>query len=1025
MEKNATFSTVNGDLTAAIEKESKKFQETYLWLEKSMSPAFFNEVGQDNALLITRSLMGFHLQGYFSTIHLKDSTIVMCLDSDDADLKILKDYSMHGIKNYETFVSNAPLPIPGVKEPLRIATLYFTDAIDTRTTPYPVESKENLKNIVKERIPLLDEQEFNKLVGDTNNRFLKSVLSESLVEAVEVYARAKTRDSCQYEVTYNREWQEKGTSSLQVVLAWKNVPKFNFLYRLARIIYRHDLTIKRVNATYIDPSTSHSILIMVLEIHGQSNQAAWDAADVDDFLRELVTSKYFASFDLIDEKLVGKHVVSGNMGNLLRAMINFIHQALVHLDVNLYTLENIEEALCRHPELTSNICAAFQAKFDPKGPNIEEYQRIRENFLADLSKLDTGQTEYDVRRKNVLTQAMNLVHYTLKTNFFRKNFTALSFRLNPSYINELPFEGIKKFPLIPYGIFFIKGMHFFGFHIRFKDLSRGGLRTVYPELLESEAVERNNVFTECYNLAYTQHMKNKDIPEGGAKGIIFLKPFERIEAETGILEKELQILRADSQDIKNTINSFKSDQKSEHLYQAQRAFIENLLTIVNCDPDGKILATDVVDYLNRPEYLYLGPDENMHDSMIKWIANYSARIKYKPGSSFMSGKPQVGINHKEYGVTSLGINVYMEEILKFLGIDPNKDIFTVKMSGGPDGDVAGNQIHNLYRFYPKTAKLLALTDVTGTINDPSGLDLEALDNLFKNNQGIRYYPPEKLNPGGFLLDRSTRRSPSAFVQQTLCWRNVEGTLVEDWISGSDMNAIFRNNVHQTVTDVFIPSGGRPRTLNEENFEEFLDETGKPTAKAIVEGANLYLTAGARKEFEKRGVLIVKDSSANKGGVICSSYEVLSGLTLGDDLFYKNKETLVQEILIRIKQCALNEAQLLLRTHKQTGQSLPDLSAKISDHINQFTYNLLDHLDKIKLSDDINDPSIKCFLNYCLPTLSSQYTELLMKEIPEHHKKAIIARHIAANLVYRKGLSWFPSVVDIFPVLIAQFEHVND
>src|SRR5690606_25573270 len=103
---------------------------------------------------------------------------------------------------------------------------------------------------------------------------------------------------------------------------------------------------------------------------------------------------------------------------------------------------------------------------------------------------------------------------------------------------------------------------------------------------------------------------------------------------------------------------------------------------------------------------------------------------YKPGRSFMSSKPGAGINHKEFGVTSFGVNVYLHETLRFLGIEPEKDSFTIKISGGPDGDVAGNEILNLYKCYPKTAKLLALTDVSGTIYDPEGLDLEEMSELF-------------------------------------------------------------------------------------------------------------------------------------------------------------------------------------------------------------------------------------------------------------------------------------------------------
>jgi glutamate dehydrogenase len=75
-----------------------------------------------------------------------------------------------------------------------------------------------------------------------------------------------------------------------------------------------------------------------------------------------------------------------------------------------------------------------------------------------------------------------------------------------------------------------------------------------------------------------------------------------------------------------------------------------------------------------------------------------------------------------------------------------------------------------------------------------------------------------------------------------------------------MNHLYRNNVHQVKTNIFVPGGGKPRTLNETNYLSFLNETGKPTSKGIFEGANLYLTSGARKALEKLGVLIFKDSS---------------------------------------------------------------------------------------------------------------------------------------------------------------------
>lgn len=1013
----------NEELKLALQRESEKFRNSYSWLEEAMPQAFFKEISLENLLLITHSLMGFPLQDYYSTIHLKGAAIVLCLDVADADLRILQQYAMYGIKNYQTFISKTPPPFPGITSLLRVAHIIFTDAEETEDKEIAPQTLENLHRLVLGKNPEASEHEVERLIRDLSGRFLNSLNEETLSSTLEMYFRAKTRDSCQYEVRYHQNWQETGSGSMQIVLAWKNIPKYNFLYRLARTIYRHKLVIKRADATYVNPYGRESILLMTLELHGANGQAVEDVADILEFLREFATVKYFASFDRFDEELVSKGYVTGNAANILRAMAYFIHQALVHIDPNLYTFENIVEGLCRHPEITAMLTEMFKWKFHPELHNDERYEGLKEQFINTVERLDTGQEENDLRRKTILRMGLMMVEYTLKTNAYRLNFTGLSFRLDPKYLDEIPFDRSKKFPELPFAIFFIKGMHYFGYHIRFRDLARGGLRTVFPEQKERMIYERNTIFTECYNLAYTQHLKNKDIPEGGAKGLIFLKPFERLGSEADIYKRELDRKNTPTEEATQKIAQFKQEQNLEYLYQAQRSYVECLTTIVNCEPDGALKARRIVDYWQKPEYLYLGPDENMHDSMILWIAEYSKRHGYKPGTSFITSKPTAGINHKEYGVTSLGVNVYMSEFLKYIGIDPKKEPFTIKIAGGPDGDVAGNQIHNLYKFYPHQAKLLALIDISGAAFDPEGLDLKELSHLFELGRPIAFFDRTKLHPGSYLIDKTKRRETSPIAQQMLLTKNNEGSLAEEWLSGSEVNHLLRETINKTQTDVFIPAGGRPRTLNESNWKEFLDESGRPTSKIIIEGANLYLTPHARKELEKLGCLIVKDSSANKTGVICSSFEVLCGLTLGDAKFVENKEILVKEILERLSHLALSEAQLLIREHKENSTPLTEISAKVSERINQFTYQLLDHLESISLGKNPKDPLVHCFLDYCPKTLQDHFLDALLSEIPDQHKKAIIACHIGARLVYKKGLHWFPSIVDILPIVLEELRTI--
>jgi len=984
-----------------------------------MPPRFFEEVDQESIILIVHSLMGLDLSDYLSHIHLKDRAFVLCLDSPDADLTVLKDYHMYSIKSYRAFLSNQPPPFKGAKAPLRITHILFRDAVEeTHEELFSAERKKEIYNEVKERNPQVTPSDVNYLLSQLSPTFVRGLTKDRLVLALDMFFRAKSRDNCQYEVRYNEDWQEKkDTPSMQIVFAWRNVPKFNFLYHMAKVIHRHGLRMKYISATHTDPYSQQNIILMSLGLHGSKGGAAWEEADVSDFLKELVTLKYFEGMEWIESTFVDTGLLTGNQGNLVKTIVYFVHQILTHLDVNMYSLSHIEEGICRHPELITTLIQAFDWKFNPEKVDLEKYAQARTSYLHLVENLDTGNEMNDTRRKNVLKQALNFVDHILKTNYYRNNKTAFSFRLDPAYLDCVPFQRKEKFPELPYAIFFMKGLHFIGFHIRFRDLSRGGLRTVLPTKIDQVIVERNNVFAECYNLAYTQNKKNKDIPEGGAKGVIFLEPLEWIATEMKIYKKEMQEQEVDPESIKERLATYQKEQKIEYLHQTQRSYIESFLTLINCEPDGKLKAKHVVDYWNKPEYIYLGPDENMHNEMIEWIAHFSKMYDYKPGGAFISSKPGAGINHKEFGVTSLGVNVYMEEVLRYLGIDPLHDAFTIKMTGGPDGDVAGNEIYNLYRFYPKTAKLLATIDVSGTIFDPEGLDLSIMAELFKESKPLRFYPPKKLNEGGFLLDTFTKREQTAYVQQTLCYRKVKGKIVEEWLSGNEMNHLLRHNVHQVKADIFIPGGGRPRTLNENNIKEFFDETGKPTARAIIEGANLYLTPFARRNLEKAGVIIIKDSSANKGGVICSSFEVLTSLALSEEEFLKEKPTIVFEILHIIEARAREEAHLLLRTHKEKHFFLTDISEWISERINLYKDQLMAYLQNITLSNDPSDPLIRCLLNYCPPLLRTRYQQRILKEVPDVHKKAIIACHIASRLVYFRGLDWSPSLIDVLPLVV--------
>ena len=65
-------------------------------------------------------------------------------------------------------------------------------------------------------------------------------------------------------------------------------------------------------------------------------------------------------------------------------------------------------------------------------------------------------------------------------------------------------------------------------------------------------------------------------------------------------------------------------------------------------------------------------------------------------------------------------------------------------------------------------------------------------------------------------------------------------------------------------------------------------------------------------FKTCGLPVVKDSSANKCGVICSSLEIVSSMVCTADEFVSFKTDYVKQVIDRLRELARLEAALLFR-----------------------------------------------------------------------------------------------------------------
>lgn len=146
------------------------------------------------------------------------------------------------------------------------------------------------------------------------------------------------------------------------------------------------------------------------------------------------------------------------------------------------------------------------------------YQRIQKDKLLTEDELieRIRKTVCNPHELMVFESMLTFNRHILKTNFYQSNKVALSFRLDPSFLPA------SEYPQGPFGMFLVVGAEFRGFHVRFRDVARGGIRIIKSRNREAYSINLRTLFDENYALAATQQRKNKDIPEGGSKGTILM-----------------------------------------------------------------------------------------------------------------------------------------------------------------------------------------------------------------------------------------------------------------------------------------------------------------------------------------------------------------------------------------------------------------------------------------------------------------------------------------------------------------------
>ncbi|MBN2643418.1 MAG: NAD-glutamate dehydrogenase [Victivallales bacterium] len=959
-------------LNTLVSSHSRRLEHWYKLLHEIMPDYFFKTFGQQQLEELLPMLFNIECIRGIQRIERNNSvTLVYLKNAENDTLKINRMMDGYNIVGAVIYESEQKLVINGISSSLVIEYYHLADG--NHYLNEPVYSLRELQEEYKKRYGK-NTTSIKDIYRYINWKNVNDLSMERLLDRLDRVSRIQDKD-------YIKTGVEKLPDGELRLTVESPMPSSScFYFKLREILKLSGLDFKRIYFREITSNNditdfSHkSVNITTLYLKTVPGVSI-NSPKIQNVIKEIPLISWVEMNDVFHSELVRKHLWTLSDANLIRATAEFIHSQFSYIDRSAYTFEHITRLMAVYEPLLKLYCKLFHKRFCPDLSKSDRQEKsILKKLETEIEQINTGMHDKDITVKNIFNAAIQFVNSIIKTNFYCIDKSALAFRLVPDFIDHFA----KKHPQYnnalpidrPHGVFFFYRSDTISFQVRFSEIARGGWRTVIPKDNENNLEKQDNyefakdeVFREVYVLAHTQHLKNKDIYEGGSKMITLL-------------------------------HSHGGSDILPVLYSSQRSICRAFLSLITYNKTGKLSNDRIVDKLGRNEIIEVGPDENMHDIMIKWMAKTADKSGYYLGSGFISGKPDRGINHKEFGVTSFGVHQFLLRTLEELNINAENDSFSVKISGGPSGDVAGNEMklllanNNEKWLYPNL-KITAITDGPAVIYDPAGIDKnELLKLVLKNNLDV--FNPEKLiGENAYMLFSSVAKINGIEKHRLVTVKS--GKLQEQQVTRDEFMHIFQNNLFH-YADIFIPCGGRPQTINNTNWQEFCPD-GIPSAKAIIEGANSYITPEARNHLQDAGIIIIKDASANKCGVITSSYETLFGLMLNEEEFAEIKDELVKEVMKKLRNSARLEADWLFSQHKCTGSHLTFLTDQLSRNINDKNVEVVTYLEKnpdfvyrdVILSD--------------LPNVLTRKYSSRLDKVPKSYQRAIASVEFATRIIY--------------------------
>ena len=219
------------------------------------------------------------------------------------------------------------------------------------------------------------------------------------------------------------------------------------------------------------------------------------------------------------------------------------------------------------------------------------------------------------------------------------------------------------------------------------------------------------------------------------------------------------------------------------------------------------------------------PDVNTNPQTMAWFMDTISTLQQRITPEIVTGKPiSLGGSQGRFEATGRGVAISAVEGLNRMGLDSVGATVAVQGYG------------NVGRYASKIlaeefgSKVLAVSDVSGGLHNPQGLDLISINDSLDKQAGI---------------------------------------LFDDFELNGRVDRITNEELLTLKVDVLIPAAIENQ-ITERNADDI-------QARLIVEGANGPTSFEADEILGDRGIMVVPDILANAGGVIGSYYEWVQDL----------------------------------------------------------------------------------------------------------------------------------------------------